>query len=56
MPNKSKPIFGTALVFNNAVALFIHHQATLDEFDWLMGINLNGVVYGTRLPMMLALG
>lgn len=54
-----KADFGTAhLLFNNAgVALFatIEHM-TLDEYDWLMGINLNGVVYGTKafLPMMLA--
>lgn len=51
--------FGTAhLLFNNAgVALFASVQnMTLDEFDWIMQINLYGVVHGTKafLPMMLA--
>lgn len=50
--------FGTAhLLFNNAgVALFASvNNMTMDEFDWLMGINLYGVVHGTKafLPMML---
>lgn len=51
--------FGAAhLLFNNAgVALFASVQnMTLEEFDWIMHINLNGVVYGTKafLPTMLA--
>ncbi len=54
-----KADFGTAhLLFNNAgVALFATvENMTLDEFDWLMNINLYGVVNGTKafLPMMLA--
>ena len=54
-----KADFGTAhMLFNNAgVALFATiDNMTLDEFDWIMKINFNGVVYGTKafLPMMLA--
>jgi short-subunit dehydrogenase len=51
--------FGTAhYVFNNAgvtlVATFEH--MTLEELDWLLGINLWGVIHGTKafLPMLLA--
>ncbi len=53
--------FGTAhYLFNNAgVALgaSIEH-ATLEEIEWIMNINLWGVIYGTKafLPMMLAQG
>jgi len=51
--------FGTAhYVFNNAgVTLFgtIAH-CTIEEFEWQIGINLWGVIYGTKafLPMLLA--
>ena len=51
--------FGAAhYVFNNAgvtlVATFEH--MTLEELDWLLGINLWGVIHGTKafLPMLLA--
>lgn len=51
--------FGTAhFVFNNAGvtlgATFEH--ATIEEIEWLLGINLWGVIYGTKafLPMLLA--
>ena len=50
--------FGAAdFVFNNAgvtlIATFEH--STIEEIDWLLGINLWGVIYGTKafLPMML---
>jgi NAD(P)-dependent dehydrogenase (short-subunit alcohol dehydrogenase family) len=51
--------FGTAhYVFNNAgVTLFATFEhMTLEELDWLLGINLLGVVYGTKafLPLLLA--
>lgn len=54
-----KADFGTAhYLFNNAgVALFATvENMTLDELDWLLGINLFGVIYGTKafLPMMRA--
>src|SRR5206468_5444301 len=51
--------FGTAhFVFNNAgvsLAATIEH-ATIDEIEWLLSINLWGVIYGTKafLPMLLA--
>jgi NAD(P)-dependent dehydrogenase (short-subunit alcohol dehydrogenase family) len=51
--------FGTAhFVFNNAgvsIAATVEHS-TIEEFEWLLGINLWGVIYGTKafLPMMLA--
>jgi NAD(P)-dependent dehydrogenase (short-subunit alcohol dehydrogenase family) len=51
--------FGTAhYVFNNAgvslAASFDH--STIEEIEWLLGINLWGVIYGTKafLPMFLA--
>jgi len=51
--------FGTAhFLFNNAgvslAATFEH--ATIEEMEWLLGINLWGVIYGTKafLPLMLA--
>jgi butyryl-CoA dehydrogenase len=53
--------FGTAhFIFNNAgVSLFatIEHS-TIEEIEWLLGINLWGVIYGTKafLPMLLAQG
>ena len=50
--------FGAAdFVFNNAgvtlIATFEH--STIEEIEWLLGINLWGVIYGTKafLPMML---
>ncbi|MBD2860140.1 SDR family oxidoreductase [Spongiibacter sp. KMU-158] len=53
--------FGTVdWLFNNAgVALYASvENMTLDEFDWVLSINLFGVVYGTKafLPLMLAQG
>jgi NAD(P)-dependent dehydrogenase (short-subunit alcohol dehydrogenase family) len=47
-------------VFNNAgvtLAATIEH-ATLEEFEWLLGINLWGPIYGTKafLPAMLSQG
>jgi NAD(P)-dependent dehydrogenase (short-subunit alcohol dehydrogenase family) len=51
--------FGTAhFIFNNAgvtLAGTIAHS-TLEEIEWQLGINLWGVIYGTKafLPMMLA--
>ena len=51
--------FGAAhFVFNNAgvsLGATIEH-ATIEEFEWLLSINLWGVIYGTKafLPMMLA--
>lgn len=47
-------------LFNNAgvtLAATIEH-ATIDEFDWLLGINLWGPIYGTKafLPAMLRQG
>ena len=53
--------FGAAhYLFNNAgvtLAATIEH-ATIDEFDWLLGINLWGPIYGTKafLPAMLRQG
>jgi NAD(P)-dependent dehydrogenase (short-subunit alcohol dehydrogenase family) len=47
----------TTRIFNNAgvtlIATFEH--STIEEIDWLLGINLWGVIYGTKafLPMML---
>ena len=51
--------FGTAhFVINNAGATIFGTVAHLniDEIEWLLGINLWGVIYGTKafLPMMLA--
>ncbi|THV16012.1 SDR family oxidoreductase [Nocardioides caeni] len=51
--------FGTVhLVFNNAGATLIGtlDHTELDEIDWLLGINLRGVVVGSKafLPTMLA--
>jgi NAD(P)-dependent dehydrogenase (short-subunit alcohol dehydrogenase family) len=51
--------FGTThLVINNAGATMIGtiEHMTVDEIDWQLGINLWGVIYGTKafLPMMLA--
>lgn len=51
--------FGTAhLVINNAGATVIGtvEHLTIEEIEWQLGINLWGVVYGTKafLPMMLA--
>ena len=50
--------FGTAhFVFNNAGATVIGTIAhlSIEEIEWLIGINLWGVIYGTKafLPMML---
>lgn len=51
--------FGTAhVIFNNAgvtLGATIEH-ATIEEIEWQLGINLWGVIYGTKafLPMMLA--
>jgi len=51
--------FGTAhFVFNNAgvsLAATIEH-ASIEEIEWLLSINLWGVIYGTKafLPMLLA--
>lgn len=55
--NEVQNDFGAAhLLFNNAgVALFASvNNMTVEEFEWLMGINLFGVVYGTKafLPIM----
>jgi len=51
--------FGAAhFVFNNAGATLVGTVAhtSIEEFEWLLGINLWGVLYGTKafLPMMLA--
>ncbi len=51
--------FGTAhYVFNNAGATVVGTVAhtTIEEFEWQLGINMWGVLYGTKafLPMMLA--
>ena len=51
--------FGTAhYVFNNAGATLVGTVAhtSLEEFEWQIGINMWGVLYGTKafLPMMLA--
>jgi len=51
--------FGTAhYVFNNAGATVVGTVAntSIEEFEWQLGINLWGVLYGTKafLPMMLA--
>jgi short-subunit dehydrogenase len=51
--------FGTVhLVFNNAGATLVGtlEHTTIAEIDWLLGINLSGVIYGTKafLPTMLA--
>src|ERR1041385_4763599 len=51
--------FGTAhFVFNNAGATLIGTVAhtSIEEFEWQIGINLWGVVYGTKafLPALLA--
>ena len=51
--------FGAAhFVFNNAGATVIGTVAntTVEEFEWQIGINMWGVLYGTKafLPMMLA--
>jgi NAD(P)-dependent dehydrogenase (short-subunit alcohol dehydrogenase family) len=51
--------FGTAhLVINNAGATMIGtiEHMTIDEIEWQLGVNLWGVIYGTKafLPMMLA--
>lgn len=51
--------FGTAhCVINNAGATMIGtiEHMTVDEIEWQLGINLWGVIYGTKafLPMMLA--
>jgi NAD(P)-dependent dehydrogenase (short-subunit alcohol dehydrogenase family) len=51
--------FGTAhYVFNNAGATVVGTVAhtTVEEFEWQLGINMWGVLYGTKafLPMMLA--
>ena len=53
--------FGTAhFVFNNAGVTLAasFEQSTLDEIEWLLGINLWGVIHGTKafLPMLLAQG
>ncbi|MBB3045837.1 short-subunit dehydrogenase [Litorivivens lipolytica] len=51
---------GVHLLINNAgVALYASvNNMTMDEFDWVMGINLYGVVHGTKafLPIMLEQG
>jgi NAD(P)-dependent dehydrogenase (short-subunit alcohol dehydrogenase family) len=51
--------FGAAhLIFNNAGATMVgtFEHMTIDEIDWQLGINLWGVIYGSKafLPMMLA--
>lgn len=51
--------FGTAhFVFNNAGATVIGtvDHTSIEEYEWQLGINLWGVLYGTKafLPMMLA--
>jgi hypothetical protein len=51
--------FGTAhFVFNNAGATIVGTIAhlTIEEIEWQLGVNLWGVIYGTKafLPMMLA--
>jgi len=53
--------FGTAhFVVNNAGATMVGtvEHLTIDEIEWQLGINLWGVIYGTKafLPMMLAQG
>ena len=51
---------GIHLVINNAGVTFVDSVENLDyaDFDWLMGINFWGVVYGTKafLPFMLEAG
>ena len=51
--------FGTAhFLFNNAGASIVGtvNHTTIAEFEWQLGINMWGVLYGTKafLPMMLA--
>jgi len=51
--------FGTAhFIFNNAGVTLIGtvEHCTIEEMEWLLSINLWGVIYGTKafLPMMLA--
>lgn len=51
--------FGTAhIIINNAGATVVGTVAhtTIEEFEWQLGINMWGVLYGTKafLPMMLA--
>ena len=51
--------FGTAhFIINNAGVTLIGtvEHCTIEEIEWLLGINLWGVIYGTKafLPMMLA--
>lgn len=51
--------FGTAhFVFNNAGATIVGtvDQTSIEEYEWQLGINMWGVLYGTKafLPMMLA--
>ena len=51
--------FGTAhFIFNNAGVTLIAtvEQSTIEEMEWQLGINLWGVIYGTKafLPMLLA--
>jgi NAD(P)-dependent dehydrogenase (short-subunit alcohol dehydrogenase family) len=51
--------FGTAhFLFNNAGVTLIAtiEEATIEEIEWQLGVNLWGVIYGTKafLPMMLA--
>ena len=53
-----KKDFGTAhYVFNNAGVASgkLINEMEIEEFEWLLGINLWGVIYGTKafLPMML---
>lgn len=53
--------FGTAhFIFNNAgvTLLATVEHSTIEEIEWLLGINLWGVIYGTKafLPMLLAQG
>ncbi len=50
--------FGTAhMIFNNAGVTLVAkiENMTIEELEWLLGINLWGVIYGTKafLPMML---
>ena len=57
-PTTSSPDFGAVhYVFNNAgvtLAATIEH-ATIEEYEWLLGVNLWGPIYGTKafLPDML---
>ncbi len=53
-----KADFGTAhMIFNNAGVTLVAkiENMTIEELEWLLGINLWGVIYGTKafLPMML---